>query len=305
MTSNLFVKTGSDEIYNAIREEINPRCKRAKVFIESLWKKVNPFLDSDFSSKLPNEFHQRLWELYMAASVLESGLQLVPRDSRRNNAGPDICIKTEHNKRIWIEVVTASAGNGADAVQGTETGIARDVPDDQIKLRLLNSFDEKYRKYKQYLKDRTVEVGEAYIIALNAARIPSANLEREIPRIVRALLPFGYQILHFDTSSFKIVDSTYGYQGAVEKLSGTKITTTSFLNPDYSGISAVIYSCVDVFNYPSELSSSLLLFRNPLSNLLPLGLLKKGVEYWVEGTVKRSNCSLKRKSWSNNHTEKT
>ena len=52
MTSNLFAKTGSDEIYNAIREEINPRCKRAKVFIESLWRKVNPFLDSDFSSKL-------------------------------------------------------------------------------------------------------------------------------------------------------------------------------------------------------------------------------------------------------------
>lgn len=303
MTSILFAKTGSDKIYNAIREEINPICKRAKAFINNLWETVNPFLDSDFSSKLPLEFHQRFWELYMAASVLESNLHLVPRDSGRSNTGPDICIKAEHNKRIWIEAVTASSGIGVDAVQETESGIAHDVPDDQIKLRLLNSFDEKHRKYIQYLKNNSVELGEAYIIALNAALIPSANLEREIPRIVRALLPFGHQTLHFDSNSFKIVDSTYEYKGAVKKLSGTEIPTTSFLNPNYSGISAVIYSNVDAFNYPSTLGSSLLLFHNPLAaNPLPAGFLKRGVEYWVE---KQNNCSLKRKSWNNNHMDKT
>lgn len=277
MASILFVKTGTDEIYNAIRKEINHRCKEAKAFIENLWEKVNPFLDSDFSSKLPLELHQRFWELYMAASVLESDLHLVPRDSSRNT-GPDICIKAEHNKRIWIEAVTASAGIGADAVQETESGTAHDVPDDQIKLRLLNSFDEKHRKYIQYLRNNSVALGEAYIIALNAALIPSAHLEREIPRIVRALLPFGHQTLHFDSNSLKIVDSTYEYKEAVKKLSGTEIPTTSFLNPDYSGISAVIYSSnVDVFNYPSTLGSSLLLFHNPLAaNPLPLGFLRRG-----------------------------
>ncbi len=304
MTSNLFAKTGSDEIYNAIREEINPRCKRAKVFIESLWRKVNPFLDSDFSSKLPNELHQRFWELYMVASSLESGFQLALRNSGRKNVGPDICIETEHDKRIWIEAVTALAGTGSDAVQETVLGSACDVPDNQIKLRLLNSFDEKYKKYKQYIKDYLVEAGEAYIIALNAARIPSATKEIDIPRIVRALLPFGHQILHVDTNSFKIVNTTYGYQGAVVKRSGTKIPTTSFLSPEYSGISAVIYSCVDVFNYSSVLGSSLLLFHNPLaSNPLPLGFLKRGFEYWVEGAEKRNNCLLKRKSWSDNYIE--
>ena len=303
MTSILFLKNSSDEIYNAIREEINPRCKRAKAFIENLWETVNPFLDSDFSSKLPLELHQRFWELYMTASVLDSNLHLVPRGSGRSNTGPDICIKAEHNnKRIWIEAVTASTGIGADAVQETESGIARDVPDDQIKLRLLNSFDEKHRKYIQYLKNDSVELGEAYIIALNAALIPSANLEREVPRIVRALLPFGYQTLHFDSNSFKIVDSTYEYKGTVKKLSGTEIPTTSFLNSDYSGISAVIYSNVDAFNYPSTLGSSLLLFHNPLAaNPLPVGFLRRGVEYWVERVEKQSNCSLKRKSWNNNY----
>lgn len=87
-----------------------------------------------------------------------------------------------------------------------------------------------------------------------------------------------------------LTGTSYKYQEKVIKASGTEIETTFFLNPEYSGISAVIYSCVDVFNYPTEISKAFLLFHNPLATSpLPLGFLKKGYEYWVDEHLKNKN----------------
>jgi hypothetical protein len=237
--------------------------------------------------ELPVQSHQRFWEIYLAASLLESGLNLQHSSGRD---GPDICIKADDGSQIWVEAVTASPGRGNDAVQEAEIGTVRSVPDDQIKLRLLNAFAEKNTKHKRYREKNWVSPEEPYIIAINAAQVPSARLELEIPRIVRSLLPFGFQVLHLSRETSEVIGASYEYQGEVMKVSGTEIETTSFLNPEYSGISAVIYSCADVFNYPIEISKSLLLFHNPLATTpLPLGFLKKGHEYWVDEHLKNKN----------------
>lgn len=286
-TRSIFEADGTDEVYCAIKDEINPRCKEAKIFVEALWKKSHSYIDPDVLAELPIQFHQRFWEIYLAASLLEAGLNLEHSIGRN---GADICIKANDESRIWVEAVTASPGQGNDAVQEAELRVVRDVPDDQIKLRLLNAFSEKSRKYKRYRDRNWVSATEPYIIAINAAQVPSARLEREIPRIVRSLLPFGHQVLHLDRKTMEIQGSSHNYQGAVIKTSGTEIETTSFLNAEYSGISAVIYSCIDAFNYPSEISRALLLFHNPLAlNPVPLGFLKMGNEYWVESYLRHQN----------------
>jgi hypothetical protein len=289
-TFSIFEANGTDEVYCAIKDEINPRCQEAKVFVKQLWETAHSYLDPDLPVKLPNQFHQHFWELYLAASLLEIGLTL---EHSSSPDGPDICIKSNDESRIWVEAVTALAGKGVDAVQIAEFGVVRDVPDDQIKLRLLNAFDSKNKKYKKYKEKNWVDSKDPYIIAINAAQVPSVKLEREIPRIVRSLLPFGNSVLHLDKETLNIVDTSYEYQGKVVKASGMGPETTSFLNPELSGISAVIYSYADVFNYPMEISKSLLLFHNPLSvNPVPLGFLKTGHEYWVE------DQHLRNKNWN-------
>jgi hypothetical protein len=286
-TGSIFKINGTDEVYCAIRDEINPRCQEAKIFVEELWGKAHKYLDSDILKELPVQFHQRFWEIYLAASLLESGLNLQHSSGRD---GPDICIKANDGSKIWVEAVTASPGQGNDAVQEAEIGTVRSVPDDQIKLRLLNAFAEKSRKHKRYREKNWVSPEEPYIIAINAAQVPSARRELEIPRIVRSLLLFGFQVLHLSRETSEVTGTSYEYQGEVIKASGTEIETTSFLNPEYSGISAVIYSCVDAFNYPTEISKSLLLFHNPLATApLLLGFLKKGYEYWVDEHLKNKN----------------
>jgi len=154
----------------------------------------------------------------------------------------------------------------------------------------LNAFAEKSKKYKRYREKNWVSSEEPYIIAINAAQVPSASHELEIPRIVRSLLPFGFQVLHLSRETLEVTGTSYEYQGEVIKASGTEIETTSFLNREYSGISAVVYSCVDVFNYPTEISKALLLFHNPPATTpLPLGFLRKGYEYWVDEQLKNKN----------------
>ncbi|MGB8699323.1 MAG: hypothetical protein WCD18_07905 [Thermosynechococcaceae cyanobacterium] len=152
---------------------------------------------------------------------------------------------------------------------------------------------KKNKRYKRYIKESWISPEAPYIIAINAAKVPSATKELEIPRIVRSLLPFGFQVLHLNRETLEETSTSYEYQGEIFKASGTKIDTTSFLNSEFSGISAVVYSCADAFNYPDEISKSLLLFHNPLAiNPLPLGFLRKGYEYWVD------NQHLKSRNWN-------
>jgi len=287
--SNIFDAPGKDKVYCAIKNKINPHCQEANAFIAMLWEIAHKYIDSNIPEKLPVEFHKRFWEIYLAASLIDSSLTL---QNSSGPDGPDICVNAGDGLKIWVEAVTVSSGDGIDSVKEAEPGSARSVPDDQIKLRLLNAFDTKSKEYKNYREKNWVSSADPYIIAINAAQVHSASHELEIPRIVRSLLPFGFQTLHLNREA-EIDSSIYEYQGEVIKVSGTAIKTTSFMNPEYSGISAVIYSCADVFNHPSEISNSLLLFHNPLAeNPIGLSFLKKGQEYWVDHHL------LKSKNWN-------
>jgi hypothetical protein len=289
-TDSIFKESGTNEIYCAIKDEINPHCQKAKIFVEGLWQKAHKYLDPDALKDLPIQFHQRFWEIYLAVALLDVGLNLSPSTGQD---GPDICIKDNDGLKIWVEAVTASSGQGSDAVQEVQYGTMTSVPDDKIKLRLLNAFSEKNRKYKCYREKKWISSDEPYVIAINASQVPFANLEHEIPIIVRSLLPFGFKVFHLNKKTSEVTGTSYDYQGEVVKLSGAEIETTSFLNPKFSGISAVIYSCANVFNCPDEISDALLLFHNPLAvNPLPPGFLRKGCEYWVD------DQHLKNKNWN-------
>jgi hypothetical protein len=293
---SIFEKNGEDEIYCDIKEGINPTCQEANIFVRELWEKAHEYVDPNILKDLPTNFHSRFWEIYLATFLLEAGLNL-QQSSGQNS--PDICIQADDESKIWVEAVTVSQGEGTDAFQEAETTMS--VPDDPIRVRLRSSFHAKNEQYKRYRKKMWVSPEEPYIIAINAAQVPSANLEIEIPRIIRCLLPCGYKILSVNEETAEITDTRYKYQGKVIKKSAKscddkppEIRIDCFLDTEYSGISAVIYSCADVFN-PNR---PLLLFHNPLAiNPLPLGFLKKGCEYWVHKEDIKNKKYHARLSW--------
>ncbi len=162
-------------------------------------------------------------------------------------------------------------------------GTVFSVPDDQIKLRLRSVIEAKRQRAEEYLERGWVKPDEPFVVAVNAARIPSARLEITIPRIVRCLLPFGHEAFHLDRTSLEVVDRSFAYQPTVTKRSGSPVSTDVFLDPDYSVISAVLYSCCDEINRPTTPGADFLVCRNPCANApVPSGWLRVGWEYWVE-----------------------
>lgn len=271
----------TDETYRNVQTGSDRFPRPPRDFVEELWSRYEPYADAEFPALARTCFHPRFWEMYLGCSLLEGGRFVVPRERRRTiHKGPDLQLE---NDAGWIEAIAVTPGEGADAVEEGPSGKERSVPDDRIILRLLAGIGEKRRKYDGYLCGEVVRPNEPYVIAINAALVPSARSEQSIPRIVRAVYPFGYEQIHFDTRTLDAVGRSFQYRDTIYKLSGADVSTRIFEDPHFAGISGVLYSAVDVWNYPSPLAGDFVLVHNELAtNPIPRGFLRAGLECWVE-----------------------
>ena len=134
-------------------------------------------------------FFSRFWEMYLVTSFLEDEFCLLEKKPE----GPDIKIKLG-DRTIWVEAVVPGPGTNNDRVPDLEYGVAREVPDEQMKLRLTNAFSKNFYKYKNYREKDLVKEEDDYVIAINGSLI--GRSERDVPRIVRILFPIGNLVLH-------------------------------------------------------------------------------------------------------------
>ena len=59
--------------------------------------------------------------------------------------------------------------------------------------------------------------------------------------------------------------------------------TDIFMNKDYAGISAVLYSYMNIVNRPKTMGFEVHVVHNPLAdNKLPSGIFPFGTEWWME-----------------------
>ena len=112
---------------------------------------------------------------------------------------------------------------------------------------------------------------DAYVIAVNSTRIRPIVHDTTLPLIVKAVFPFGNLAVSIDTNTRKVVDQHHIHRDQILKQSGNPVSTDVFLDDTYAGISAVLYSSVDVANYPHFLGADFRLVHNPLGRN-PIGL---------------------------------
>lgn len=271
-----------DRFYRQVMEGESqwPEVAEAKPFVESLLKTTAPYLDADLEQKLQRQFHQCFWEMYLAASLLDAGVELVPRSERSGpDYGPDIQLRAGG----WIEAVTVTGGTGPDAVHEGQPGVARTVPDEQMKLRLLSALSEKRRKFEGYQASGLLGDGVPCVVAINGALVPSARLERTVPRIIRAVLEVGNEVFVMDRASGQVTERTHDFQTEIRKQTGDPVSQGSFLDGSSALISASLYSCVDAVNRPRQLGSDFVTIHNPTTQRpMARGLIRKGTEWWVE-----------------------
>ena len=249
-----------------------------------------------------HEFFSRFWEMYLVTSFLEDGFGLLEKKTE----GPDIKIKLG-DRIIWVEAVVPGPGDETsnDRVPDLEYGVVRDVPDEQMKLRLINAFSGKFCKYKNYREKDLVKEEDDYVIAINGYLIGSGRNEREVPRIVRTLFPIGNMVYHirvpnnFDQKA-EITGQSHEYQKEIVKCEGSRVPTDSFLNDEYTGVSAVLYSDCCLFNFDysgnsnhRRLSRSFTLVHNPKRHLIHTqcasGFLRCGLGYYATSDIEDKN----------------
>ncbi|GAI40704.1 unnamed protein product, partial [marine sediment metagenome] len=219
MAEHLFIDNikPCDELYRIIRDE--NRGVKYKSYMENLWEMYHPYADSDFPMQLPQDFHARFWEMYLTCTLICNSFKVVPKQTR--SKGPDIKVGNA-SITIWIEAVTPTSGDPSkpDSVSYPRMGVAQQVPDEQIILRYCSAIHDKYfDKYFKYLEDGIIRIEDCYVIALNGCKIPWPGSDYEPPRIVRSVLPFGWQVVTVDTSSHKVVNRGYQYRAYLRKAS--------------------------------------------------------------------------------------
>ena len=282
----------ADEDYKNLSPPCAERLRGDQEYIESLWEYVCPYLSADLPVRAVHQFHPVFWEMYLTAAMLDRGLLVVPSERRRfRRKGPDLQVGDDP---VWIEAVAVSRGISNDAVSESPPGVAVEVPDDGIKLRLLSGIRDKLLKHDHYVQRGIVHMHEPFVIAINAGRVPSASLERQIPRVIRTLLPIGDESIQINCRTGCARSAGYTFQGSVRRASGAVIATTLFQDQASAGLSAVIYSADDVLNRPSVHGDSFTVIHNPMArNPIQARWLPCSREWFVEeGTLTCQQGSL-------------
>ena len=256
---------------------------RARRDFDALWATAAPFVAPDLRESARKQFQPVFWELYLAAALQHCGVRLVDRAERGlQAAGPDLL---QREPAVYYEAVAVTPGVGADAVREPVPvpGKAQDVPDAAISLRLASGLREKVMRYTSYRNDGVIPADAPCVIAINAGAVPGATGESSLPRIVRTVLPFGHEVLHFDWSRRQCVGRSFEHRAALMKRSGASVPTSFFDQPTVACISAVLYSAVDPFNCPATPGEDFVLVHNPQAAIpLTHGQVPASCEFWVE-----------------------
>ena len=231
--------------------------KERKVMFDSLWQIYQPLADKNFLSDCKKNFHQRAWEMYLGVALIKNGL-----DISSSGKGPDFVVNKGKENEIFIEATACKRGDTKDAVpeeyfaEKPEEIRVLDVPYDRMLIRLTNSLDYKYKKYKDFIEKKE----KPYIIAINRANLGHLD---DIPLILKCLFGLGFQSLQMINGKF--FNAGWERKKTVFKKNSTKvpISFSFFEEEDHNIISAVIYSEKSILNYPKEIGSDCIIVHNP------------------------------------------
>jgi hypothetical protein len=268
-------------IYCRTRDRTDQYNTRGREFMEALWRDCAAFLDPDTLQRATLCMPTVFWELYLAHTLNGSGISLQPQArTKQNQKGPDLFAA---NPDVWIEAIMPGPGKGPDAMEYPPREGAYDTPVDSFVLRLRGAFKEKADKMAKYMKAGQIQPGQAVVIAISGALLPTAIGEGPVPRILKTLIGVGNLVLHIAPLTGRTVSHSVEHRDKVQKKSGP-IRTDPLLDPAYSHISAVIYSPCDWVTHPEQPGIDFTVIHNENANVkLPRGWLRVGDEYWRDG----------------------
>lgn len=268
----------SHDTYLALRDD--PRHAELRAYCNALWVEFQPYSDQDFAPQFALHTHRRFWEMYLGVALLNLGFNLQPRKSAD---GPDLHLLLE-DRHVWIEATSPGEGVGMDSVPTLEehSGFVP-VPEAKVILRYTNAISEKKGRLDHYIDEGIVGSKDPFVIAINAARIQMSLLDGPMPAILKAVYPIGEHEVIIDKEKMEVTEERYATRRAIFKASGSPISTQSFIDPSYSGISGVLYGRRPIAVPSGEAGEEFLYVHNHVAdNPMELEWLGEGKECWIE-----------------------
>ncbi len=270
---------GCDDAYRVLCQPSSPRSVCARELCEEFWTDFRDLADAAFLDRLPFEFHQRWFEMYLGTALRRAGLDVSAR-----KPGPDLQV-LHGEQRIHIEAIAPSAGNPlhADAVpepvyrDADGELIAVQVPHDQITLRIAHAFRAKAGVFDRYRQRAYVREGERCIIAINLRAIPHAWADAA-ECWYRALYGVGDRFVAIDPAGGAITAGR-NHRALLHRVGGAAEDVAPLLRQENCLISGVLGSSADVGNVPNLPGDDFMLMPHASPNApYPQGLLHLGGE---------------------------
>lgn len=210
---------------------------KTKKWLESLWKKYEPYAEPNFlknlRSKKNNGFHTFSWQMYLATVLLDNGYELVPN----SGIGPDLQIR-KNGKNIWIEAVITTPGKDKDINDSPRSGAIYKALDPRV-ARISNALTKKYKKYREKYLGKICKKNEPFLIAINGNNTDTQFGGRAIEATV-----YGRGNDVFPMKGGFLISGFYELRESIEiEKEGrkVKIPTDYFCTSRHKEISAIIY----------------------------------------------------------------
>ena len=228
--------------------------------------------------------------MYLAVTFLKCGYVL----SKHRDGGHDFGIDID-GKRYWFEAIAPTEGAGPDAVPqlGNDKLVASDAPENQIILRITGALETKRAQWAKNLKNGRVSKHDGYIVSINDRSIRDAPFGSHMPYVVKALYGLGDLAVSINLETNRSIEWKYSHRPTIPKAKGIGISSQPFAARECPEVSAVLYSSVNVANYPKRLGGDFMILHNDQPAVeLPRDALRFAREVWLE------DGSLHMKDWS-------
>ncbi|OPY99232.1 hypothetical protein A5906_26240 [Bradyrhizobium sacchari] len=235
---------------------------------------------AEFTNGKKPSLAQRTWEMMLARHLAEVGHEVTCP-----NGGPDFRFSLD-GVTVWVEAVSPEPkGLPADWLDPDFQGV-QDFPHEAILLRWTTAIDAKWKKLAEYRSKGVVAPNDAYVVAVSGNQLGLIPVDRGISQMpfgVEATFPVGPLAYRIDPETHKIGDGFIWERFHIVNANRAKVPTTSFLDPAYAGISALIGCGAQ---RPGKASVAMHVVHNPLAETkLPLGSLGAGDDEWWPSPV--------------------
>jgi hypothetical protein len=231
-----------------------------KNYLDTLLKTYWPFCQN--AKKFINEIKIDLigcwWEMFLANLMIEKGFVLEKTPPK----GPDIKVRLNDGKVLWIEAIAISDGEKpANLIPDELDGFF--IDEEPFLLRLTSGIHDKKIKMLGYLKDGIVKKEDFFIIAVNTGKFSFFDLDLHYPAIAKIVFKIGALALEYKVKDGKADGEPIGFHQVRPTINkkNTPISANLFLSPEYSGVSALIYSKNNFWNMPT--SDNVITVYNP------------------------------------------